>query len=140
MLFRSDGFRLESFFISRIIWIPLAVVALLFCIGGILPAQLFARIPVTQVFKRYTEGKKGWKRPLLFVQFAGVAFVAGLTCVIWMQLGHINNLDLGYNKERVAVGGHPFSPEEAMTIKHFYEELPYVEAVYSPNALASASS
>lgn len=126
-----DGFRLESFFISRIMWIPLAVVALLFCIGGILPAQLFARIPVTQVFKRYTEGKKGWKRPLLFVQFAGVAFVAGLTCVIWMQLGHINNLDLGYNKERVAVCGHSFSPEEAMTIKHFYEELPYVEAVTS---------
>lgn len=126
-----DGFRLESFFISRIMWIPLAVVALLFCIGGLLPAQLFARIPVTQVFKRYTEGKKGWKRPLLFIQFAGVAFVAGLTCVIWMQLGHINNLDLGYNKERVAVVGHSFSPEEAMTIKHFYEELPYVEAVTS---------
>ena len=57
--------------------------------------------------------------------------MAGLTCVIWMQLGHINNLDLGYNKERVAVCGHSFSPEEAMTIKHFYEELPYVEAVTS---------
>lgn len=126
-----DGLQLESFFIGRVVWVPFAAIALLFCIGGILPAQLFARIPVTQVFKRYTEGKKGWKRPLLFVQFAGVAFVAGLMCVVWMQLGHINNLDLGYDKERVVYGYHPFSSEEAMTMKHFYEELPYVESITS---------
>ena len=126
-----DGFQLESFFIGRVVWVPFVAIALLFCIGGILPAQLCARIPVTQVFKRYTEGKKGWKRPLLFVQFAGVAFITGLMCVVWMQLGHINNLDLGYDKERVVYGYHPFSSEEAMAMKHFYEELPYVESITS---------
>ena len=126
-----NGLQLESFFIGRVVWVPFAAIALLFCIGGILPAQLFAHIPVTQVFKRYTEGKKGWKRPLLFVQFAGVAFIAGLMCVIWMQLGHINNLDLGYDKERVVYGYHPFSSEGAMAMKHFYEELPYVESITS---------
>ena len=41
--------------------------------GRRIAGPLFARIPVSQVFRRYTEGKKGWKRPLLFVQFAGVA-------------------------------------------------------------------
>ena len=40
------------------IWAPLSVIVILFMIGGMLPGQLFARIPVTQVFRRYTEGKK----------------------------------------------------------------------------------
>ncbi|MBF4211892.1 ABC transporter permease, partial [Pseudomonas donghuensis] len=48
------------------IWVPLTVVGILFMVGGVLPGRLFARIPVSQVFRRYTEGKKGWKRPLLF--------------------------------------------------------------------------
>ena len=32
------------------IWAPLSVIVILFMIGGMLPGQLFARIPVTQVF------------------------------------------------------------------------------------------
>lgn len=47
------------------IWVPLTVIGVLFIVGGVLPGRLFARIPVSQVFRRYTEGKKGWKRPLL---------------------------------------------------------------------------
>ena len=124
-----DGLQLESFFIGRVVWVPFAAIALLFCIGGILPAQLFARIPVTQVFKRYSEGKKGWKRPLLFVQFGGVAFVAGLMCIVWMQNNHLNHFDFGYNKERVAFGYHTTEEQGAEAVRHFYEGLPYVESV-----------
>lgn len=62
---------------------------LLFIVGGVLPGRLFARIPVSQVFRRYTEGKKGWKRPLLFVQFAGVAFISGLMCVVMSQYQYV---------------------------------------------------
>ncbi len=50
-------------------------IVILFMIGGMSPGQLFARIPVTQVFRRYTEGKKGWKCQLLFVQFAPYIFL-----------------------------------------------------------------
>ena len=128
-----DGYSLESFFIGRVAWAPLSVIVLLFCIGGIIPAYIFSRIPVTQVFKRYTEGKKGWKRPLLFIQFAGVAFVSGLMFVVWMQLNHINSFDFGYNTERIAVGYHSTSKEEAETIRHFYESLSYVESTTSAN-------
>ena len=126
-----DGLQLESFFIGRVVWVPFVAIALLFCIGGILPAQLFARIPVTQVFKRYAEGKKGWKRPLLFVQFGGVAFVAGLMCIVWMQNNHLNHFDFGYNKERVAFGYHATEEQGAEAVRHFYEGLPYVESVSS---------
>ena len=62
------------FFAVERIWVPFGVTAVLFLIGGVLPGRIFSKIPVTQVFRRYTEGKKGWKRPLLFIQFAGVAF------------------------------------------------------------------
>lgn len=47
------------------LWAPLSVILLLFILGGCLPAMLFARIPVTQVFRRYSSGRRGWKRVLL---------------------------------------------------------------------------
>ena len=40
------------------IWVPLTVVGILFMVGGVLPGRLFARIPVSQVFRRYTKGRK----------------------------------------------------------------------------------
>ena len=88
--------KLSVLFAPDRIWVPLVVVLVLFIVGGILPDRLFARIPVSQVFRRYTEGKKGWKRPLLFVQFAGVAFICGLMYVVMMQYYYILNKDLGY--------------------------------------------
>ena len=83
---------------------PVGTVLLLFLIGGVLPGQLFARIPVTQVFRRYTEGKKGWKRPLLFVQFAGVAFICGVMWMVTVQYDYVTNKDMGFSTERVATG------------------------------------
>ena len=73
------------------IWVPLTVVGILFMVGGVLPGRLFARIPVSQVFRRYTEGKKGWKRPLLFIQFAVVEFICGLMCVVMVQYQYVLN-------------------------------------------------
>ena len=57
--------KLSVLFAPDRIWVPLVVVLVLFIVGGILPGRLFARIPVSQVFRRYTEGKKGcFCRPL----------------------------------------------------------------------------
>ena len=52
--------KLSTLLAPERIWVPLSVVLLLFIVGGVLPGRLFARIPVSQVFRRYTEGKKGW--------------------------------------------------------------------------------
>ncbi len=104
--------KLSALFGLDRIWVPLLTVAVLFVVGGVLPGRLFARIPVTQVFRRYTEGKKGWKRPLLFIQFAGVAFICGLMYVVMMQYYYILNKDLGYNPKRVVVANASFGEEE----------------------------
>lgn len=50
--------KLTNLFDGGRLWVPAATVALLLLVGGVLPGRLFARIPVTQVFRRYTEGKK----------------------------------------------------------------------------------
>lgn len=122
--------RLSSLFALHRVWVPVGTVALLFLIGGVLPGRIFARIPVSQVFRRYTEGKKGWKRPLLFVQFMGVAFIAGLMCVVMAQYDYVVHKDTGYRPERVATSYVNFDNVEAcdFAFTHF-QNLPYVEAV-----------
>ena len=124
--------KLSVLFAPDRIWVPLVVVRVLFIVGGILPGRLFARIPVSQVFRRYTEGKKGWKRPLLFVQFAGVAFICGLMYVVMAQYNYVKDKDMGYNPQRVAIGNVYFGGEEASgPALQFFRGLPYVEEVSS---------
>ena len=122
--------QLANLFAFDRIWVSLSVVGALFLIGGVLPGYVFSKIPVTQVFKRYTEGKKGWKRPLLFIQFAGVAFIGGIMIVVMLQYYHVLNKDVGYNPERI-VEEYQYCPDydTSMTVKNFYQGLPYVEAV-----------
>lgn len=124
--------KLSVLFAPDRIWVPLVVVLVLFIVGGILPGRLFARIPVSQVFRRYTEGKKGWKRPLLFVQFAGVAFICGLMYVVMAQYNYVKDKDMGYNPQRVAIGNVYFGGEEASgPALQFFRGQPYVEEVSS---------
>ena len=83
--------RLSSLFTWETLWVPLLTILVLFILAGGIPGRLFSRIPVTQVFRRYTDGKKGWKRSLLFVQFTGVSFVLGLLLVTLLQYSHLGN-------------------------------------------------
>lgn len=123
--------RLTSLFAWDTLWVPLlAVVVLLFLAGG-LPGRLFARIPVTQVFRRYTDGKRGWKRSLLFVQFTGASFVLGLLLVTLLQYSYLMNQDMGI-KIPGLVEAETWMSEE--TTEHVRDELqrqPMVEGVTS---------
>lgn len=131
----TTAVELGALFSLDRLWVPLLTVAILFLIGGALPGRIFAKIPVSQVFRRYTEGKKGWKRPLLFVQFAGVAFICGLMYVVMLQYYYVLNKDLGYNPKRVVVANTGFGNKEnqdyALT---FFRGLPYVESVSSADS------
>ncbi|NDV81377.1 FtsX-like permease family protein [Bacteroides sp. 51] len=114
-------------FTWKALWVPLFVVVFLFIVSGVLPGRMFSRIPVTQVFRHYTEGKQGWKRPLLFVQFSGVSFIFGLLCVIVIQYRQITTYDLGYQTEGLATGRQYFQNKDVAeaTIANF----PMVEGV-----------
>ena len=79
------GSRLADLFTWQTLYVPLGTVLLLFLVAGVVPGRIYARIPVTQVFRRYTDGKRSWKRGLLTVQFIGVSFIGGLLLTtVWV--------------------------------------------------------
>ena len=125
----TAAMKLANLFAGSRLWVPVGTVLLLFVIGGVIPGQLFARIPVTQVFRRYTEGKKGWKRPLLFVQFAGVAFICGVMWMVTAQYGYVMGKDMGFSTERIAIGSMRFEKENRTQAETFFRNLPYVEDI-----------
>lgn len=111
------------------LWAPLAVIALLFLLGGCLPAMLFSRIPVTQVFRRYTSGRRGWKRILLFVQFMGAAFILGMMLMVVSQYRYVTTRDRGWRPERLAYIIQ--RDVDADNLRSVVRSQPYVEAVAS---------
>lgn len=111
------------------LWAPLSVILLLFILGGCLPAMLFARIPVTQVFRRYTSGRRGWKRVLLFVQFIGAAFILGMMLMVVSQYSHVTTRDRGWCPERVAYTTQ--REVDGNSLRSLVGSLPYVEGVAS---------
>lgn len=118
---------IAGMFMWQTLWVPILVTLFLFIVAGVLPGRMFSRIPVTQVFRRYTEGKQGWKRPLLFVQFTGVSFIFGLLCVVLIQYRQVMSFDVGYQPEGIATAYHTFDNLEVArsTISNF----PMVEGV-----------
>ena len=115
----------ETLFALNNLWAPGLAIVLIFVLGCVLPGRLFSSIPVRQVFRRYTEGKKRWKYPLLFVQFMGTAFLLGFVTVIYVQHHYVMNKEMGYDSDRVVYVQHLFeSPANAMSN---IRNLPYVE-------------
>ncbi len=121
--------RLSSLFTWETLWVPLLMIVILFLLAGGIPGRLFSRIPVTQVFRRYSDGKTGWKRSLLFIQFTGVSFVLGLLLVTLLQYNHLMSRDMGINVPGLVQAG-TWLPKE--TVEHVTDELrrqPMVEGV-----------
>ena len=120
---------LSALFDWQNLWAPLSVILLLFILGGCLPAMLFARIPVTQVFHRYTSGRRGWKRVLLFVQFIGAAFILGMMLMVVSQYSYVTTRDRGWRPERVAYTTQ--REVDGNSLRSLVGSLPYVEGVAS---------
>jgi putative ABC transport system permease protein len=124
---------LESKFVDifslRNLYAPIAAILLLFIVAGVLPGEMFARIPVTRVFRRYTDSKSSWKRGLLFVQFIGVAFILGMLATTIEQYNSLMHRDIGFRSEGLAVGS--VRDGTTQSIANTIKNEPYVEAVSS---------
>lgn len=118
---------IAGMFSWQALWVPVLVVLFLFIVAGILPGKMFSRIPVTQVFRRYTEGKQAWKRPLLFVQFTGVSFIFGLLCVVLIQYRQVLSYDVGYEPDGLATAYHRFDNMEVA--RSVIANLPMIDGV-----------
>ena len=130
------GTPLASLFTWQTLWVPLLTVVVLVVVAGVLPGRLFARIPVTQVFRRYTDGKKGWKRGLLAVQFAGVSCVLGLLMVTALQYSMLMNADMGFRTEGLAQAECWMDVGRAESVSDYLRRQPFVEDVgYASNSV-----
>ena len=130
-------YRLSELFTWQTLWVPLATLLVLFLLAGVLPGRMFARIPVTQVFRRYTDDKRSWKRGLLFVQFIGVSFILGLLLTSAWQFHRLMTSEVGFRTERLSVGtavagfgayGTDFA-ERAQYVADDLRRQPFVEEV-----------
>lgn len=97
------GADVASLFAGKQMAATVAVVVLLILINTVFPAHFFNRIPVAAAFRNYSEGRRRWKLWLLAVEFAAVAFLAVVICVISLQYDKMANTDLGFNYDNVAM-------------------------------------
>lgn len=118
---------LPELFAWRYLWVTALTVAILFLVVGFLPGRMFARIPVTQVFRRYTDSKRSWKCGLLFVQFVGAAFILGMLFTTIWQYYDLMNRNIGFNEERLVVSS--VSGDDLQGVEDAIRRQPYVEAV-----------
>lgn len=119
---------LSDLFASQRLWVPLVLLGFFFLVGGLLPGRIFSRIPVTQVFRRFTERNSAWKRGLLFTQITGVSFICSLLVVISMQYREVLNHDMGFNYDRLVYVSLPYTLDPGVFTSTL-RDLPYVEGL-----------
>lgn len=80
----------------------LAVVCIaVFFSSGIVPARIFARVPVSLAFRNFKESRRKWKLGLLFLQFIATAFLLTLLVIIGRQYNSMVNDNPGYVYENL---------------------------------------
>ena len=123
------GSNVADLFTWQTLYVPIILVLLLFVVAGFLPGRIYARIPVTQVFRRYTESKRSWKRGLLFVQFVGVAFICGMLLTTVWQHHSLMQRSVGFRSDGLAVGVVTGNIQRAQGVADAIRREPYVEAI-----------
>lgn len=92
---------LEAVVFSRGAWILAAICIGILIVGGIVPAWLYSRVPVTSAFRGYHTTRRHWKLALLALQFAASAMLVAVLVVIQRQYTMMINADMGYDYERL---------------------------------------
>ncbi len=115
--------------LNRRIFLPIMSVMVIMMIPiGYIPGRLFAMTPVAVAFRTYHQKKRGWKKGLLSVQFAGVSLFVAMLVVVNMQFNTIRITDHGYNVENVYFGSvSGMDPHRIETLLHELKSLPEVE-------------
>lgn len=112
------------------LWVIVAVVVLVFLLSALIPSVVFSRVPVQHVFRRFSGNQHAWKYTLLFIEFAGVALVAGILNIVSAQYDCLINSPLGFNHEGVVVlSNHTRNNSQTLVAEDNYRKLPYVESV-----------
>jgi putative ABC transport system permease protein len=93
--------KFENIFAFENLWGVAVVIGALILFAGVLPAWIFSRIPVTQVFQRFVSNRLLWKRILLFLQFTASTFVICLMFIFLKQYQTSINYNYGYEPNKL---------------------------------------
>ncbi len=100
----GKDFILADMFSLRFIAGYLIVALIAGFIAGIYPAFFLSSFKAVNILKgEFTKGKKsgGLRRVLVIIQFVLSIFLAVSSIVIYSQMQHMRNLDLGYDKDNL---------------------------------------
>jgi len=100
----GKDFDLADLFSLRFIAGYLIVAVTAGFIAGIYPAFFLSSFKAVNILKgEFTKGKKsgGLRRVLVIIQFVLSIFLAVSGIIIYSQMQHMRNLDLGYNKDNL---------------------------------------
>lgn len=124
-----DSAMSRSFFLQGKLWIAILVVLFIgSAISGLYPAFVLSSFKPMQVLKgKLTTNHSGiqLRRGLVIFQFAAsVTLIAG-TIIVYQQLNHMKELDLGFDitDTMVVRGPHPNDPNFPQKFKSFKQEL-----------------
>lgn len=120
---------ISSIFALNNLWAPGVVLLLLIVLAGMIPGRIFAVVPVTQVFRQFGAGKRRWKQTLLFIQFAGVAFMMTLLLILVRQYSQVLHQDLGYTTDNLVYSQNlgRLKSEQMPMLKAEFERSPQVK-------------
>lgn len=92
------GVSVTGLLLNRgVMWLLAAVCLFILLITGVLPGWIYARIPVSTVFRKYNESRRVWKRSLLAVQFVAAGFLFCLLILTGRQYSLMVNDNPGYD-------------------------------------------
>lgn len=135
MLFAGKGFvenflgiGLADLFTGKPLALASGILVLVVCLNGIVPTELFNRIPVATAFRNYRTNRRAWKMFLLIVEFALVAFLCVLIGAVSVQYDRMTGADLGFSYENTAELATPEgNPAEHMVLIEELRAMPEVE-------------
>jgi len=120
----------EALFTPASLAILLGIIGVILLITVCVPSFFFMRIPVTGAFRRLRSSRGIWKKSLLFVEFAGAAYVAVMLMNITRQYNYMMDYDLGYEVDNLLYANlSTLEKSQREAIVSEISRLPQVEGV-----------
>ncbi|MGN0195540.1 MAG: ABC transporter permease [Candidatus Cryptobacteroides sp.] len=95
------GVPVGALFVPQTIITLTAVIAVVFVVAALVPARLYANVPIASAIRNYKENKRIWKLALLFVQICVCIFLMALVIVIGLQYRRAINDKPGYEYDNL---------------------------------------
>lgn len=122
------GYKLKDIFAFERIYTPFLVIAGTCILAGLIPAKLFAAVPLSAAFRGSFNSRRIWKKGLLFLQITCVTLVIILLQVINLQYHKLRSGDPGYKYEQVLHCTLPLDKKGYRTLVQELRSLPGVES------------